>query len=222
MTTTTADAPGITRDGDYASINVDKLLADTASWSGENNASSASPRHCSEARPSTWRRTYLASIEKTPRSSWRLSLTPMAHMRIPGSTETQTALPEASHSLRRSTRGRTNHEYMSKQLRGQGSMSIEARDASDAVYALRGIARILRASPYRQPDPDWTEAHAAYLEDIAAVVIRDAGLDAEQIATGALYVGEEWEHALIPILFGVEQAENIVARLQPNKNPEQQ
>lgn len=93
-------------------------------------------------------------------------------------------------------------------------MSAEERDASDAVYVLNAIARLLRVSPHGADDPSWAELHATYLEDIAGAVARDASLDSGRLEDGAKYVGNEWETALIPILFGGDQAEDIFRRVR--------
>lgn len=93
-------------------------------------------------------------------------------------------------------------------------MSAEERSAADAVYVLRAVARLLRASPNNSLTPEWAEQHAGYLVDVADAVIRDAGLDRARVDDGAKYVGLEWESALIPILFPEEQIDAIISRLR--------
>lgn len=99
-------------------------------------------------------------------------------------------------------------------------MTADQRDASDAVYVLKAIARLIRNSPHKEDaGDDWAEMHAGYLEDIAGAVIRDAQLDAEQVAAGERYVGNEWEGALIPILFGFEDQKSVVQKLRSSSAP---
>ncbi len=93
-------------------------------------------------------------------------------------------------------------------------MTADQRHASDAVYVLKAIARLIRNSPHKEDAGDeWAELHASYLEDIAGAVIRDAQLDPEQVAAGSSYVGNEWEGALIPILFGFDDQKAVVRKL---------
>lgn len=96
-------------------------------------------------------------------------------------------------------------------------MSANERGAADAVYALTAVARLLRASPYAAEDPSWAELHATYFEDIAGAVQRDAALRAEDVENGAKYVGLEWESALIPILYGEDNAESVVRTVQAHQ-----
>jgi len=93
-------------------------------------------------------------------------------------------------------------------------MSAQERTAADACYVLKAVARLLRASPYQTEDPAWAEQHAAYLDDIAAAVARDAALDPVKLEAGARQVGSEWEASLMPILFGEDQADAVARRLQ--------
>lgn len=92
-------------------------------------------------------------------------------------------------------------------------MSSDERSAADAVYVLNAIARLLRVSPHQSADPRWAEMHAGYLEDIAGAVARDAALDQERLDVGEKYVGDEWAHSLIPILFGRDQIETVARKL---------
>lgn len=43
------------------------------------------------------------------------------------------------------------------------------RTTSDAVYVLNAIARLMRASPYKNENSDWTKTHADYLKDITSI-----------------------------------------------------
>lgn len=95
-------------------------------------------------------------------------------------------------------------------------MSADERSAADAVYILQAVARLLRASPIKSLDPNWADLHAGYLEDAAGAVVRDAQLDPQEVKDGAKYVGSEWESALIPILFGEDQALDIIRRARAN------
>lgn len=92
-------------------------------------------------------------------------------------------------------------------------MGANQRSAADAVHVLNAVARLLRASPYKNENPDWAETHAEYLEDVAVAVKRDAAIDAQVLEDGARWAGREWEHALIPILFGYDRLEEIDRRL---------
>ena len=95
-------------------------------------------------------------------------------------------------------------------------MSMNERSVDDAVYVLHAMARILRASP-NALDRDWAELHASYLEDIAGAVVRDAGLDVERVRHSLGFLGYEWDHALIPILFPSEQIEDVATRAHDAK-----
>ena len=92
-------------------------------------------------------------------------------------------------------------------------MSTE-HTANDAVYALRAVARILLASPNNTTTPKWARTHAAYFQDMAEAVIREADLDRDQIDIGADYVGHDWESALIPILFPEQQLDHVATRVR--------
>lgn len=93
-------------------------------------------------------------------------------------------------------------------------MSADQKHASDGVYVLEAVARLLRASPYAEEDPEGANLHAGYLDDIAAAVARDAELDRAALEAGAGYARGEWENALILTLFGAERAEEVVGRLR--------
>lgn len=93
-------------------------------------------------------------------------------------------------------------------------MSIEERSADDAVYVLRAVARLMRISPYKDEDPNWTEMHAEYLEDIAGAVARDANLDSNELEAGAKYVGSEWENALSPVFYGRKKVKENYVKIQ--------
>ncbi|MBN9223805.1 hypothetical protein [Microbacterium sp.] len=91
-------------------------------------------------------------------------------------------------------------------------MSADQKDASDGVYVLEAVARLLRASPYADEDQEWASLHAEYLDEIAGAVARDAKLDLAALEAGAAYAGGEWEKALALILFGEERAEELFRR----------
>jgi hypothetical protein len=88
-------------------------------------------------------------------------------------------------------------------------MSADQRSASDAVYVLEAVARLLRVSPHNSLSQGWAEQHAQYLEDIAGAVVRDAGLDVDELAAGRAHVGREWDTAFIPVLFAEDEIESI-------------
>ncbi len=91
---------------------------------------------------------------------------------------------------------------------------VEQKDAGDGVYVPEAVARLLRASPFAEEDPEWANLHADYLDDIAAAVVRDAELDRVALEAGSRYVRGEWEKALILPLFGAERAEEVLGRLR--------
>lgn len=93
-------------------------------------------------------------------------------------------------------------------------MSTQQQTADDAVYALRAVARLLLSSPNSNMSPEWARTHAAYFDDMAEAVIREANLDRSRVDTGADYVGHDWESALIPILFPDDQIERVANRVR--------